>query len=71
MTLQSYQQLDKDHKNVSHKILSHYMLKWLYVAHSLPKITKIKENNVIRAVLPYGTHYSIVSLQSYWQMLTF
>lgn len=47
------------------------MLKLLYLAYFLPKITKIKENNVIRAVLPYGTHYSIVSLQSYWQMLTF
>jgi len=71
MILQSYQQFDRDNKNLKHKILSHYMLKLLYLALFLPKNQKIKENNVIRAVLPYGSHYSIVSLQSYWQMLTF
>lgn len=47
------------------------MLKLLYLTLFLPKTTKIKENNVIRVVLPYGTHYSILIALSYWQMVTF
>lgn len=31
MALQSYQQLIKDHKNLKYKILSHYILKFVYV----------------------------------------
>lgn len=68
MTLQSYQQLSKDHKNIKYKILSHYILKLLYVPPFPLRTTKIKENSVIRTVLPHGTHYS---LQSYWQVLNF
>lgn len=47
------------------------MIKLLYLAHFLPKITKTKENNVIRAVLPYGPYYCTVCLRSYWQMHIF
>lgn len=32
------------------------MLRLLYLAPFLPKIIKLKENNVIRVILPYGTH---------------
>lgn len=71
MSLQSYQQLEKDHKNLKYIIMSHYILKLLYVPPFPLKIAKIEENSAIRTVLPHGTHYSILSLQSYWQVLTF
>lgn len=63
MTLQTYQQPDKDNRTLKQNTES--LNAKIIIPNFIPKITttkkvKNKESNVIRAVLPYGTHYSIV-----------